>query len=386
MKNEDIGEKARARSSEYKPKDKAKQDKPKFEFINFKDVINNLKPTEWLIQDILVDKTSYLDFGDYAHFKSFVALDRLLCIATGIDYHGHKVKQGPVFYIAGEGQQGLGRRMAVWRIHNKIDSLEIPFFLSKTPASLSDPKSTEQIRYTVDSMIKEYGYPLIIHFDTLARNFGDGDENSTKDMNKVIKNLDDAFRNDFGWGITQHTGHGDKSRARGSIVLPAAVDSGYRVSDESGQVLVECKKMKDNRKALPMLFNVNVVPLLINGQEDSSLALSLAAEGDDIKISKEKPNTDKLSLQQKRALNILNLMYSRYEKRTKKDGEKSRTPRVEITDFQDECITTECYKMKHHFRRAVEKLVERDLVRFCANMHFIYPLPIYLEYKDKDLL
>jgi hypothetical protein len=144
--------------------------------------------------------------------------------------------------------------------------------------------------------------------------------------------------------------------------------------------------MKDNKKARAMLFNIHVVPLLIDGQDDSSVSLSLAAEGDDIKISEEKPNTDKLSPQQKRALNILNSMYSRYGKRTKIEGEKSRAPRVEIADFQEECLTTECYKMKHHFRRAVEKLVERDLVRFCANMHFIYPLPIYLEYKDKDLL
>ena len=93
MKNEDIGEKVRARSAEYQSTNKGESasggDKSKFEFINFKDVISNLKTTEWRIRGVIGDKSSYQDFGYWGHYKSFVAIDRSLCIAAGT----HTTKQ-----------------------------------------------------------------------------------------------------------------------------------------------------------------------------------------------------------------------------------------------------------------------------------------------------
>ena len=54
------------------------------------------------------------------------------------------------------------------------------------------PESLEEVMQAVDFMAKKYGPPAAVYFDTLARNFGDGDENSTKDMNRGISNMDAA--------------------------------------------------------------------------------------------------------------------------------------------------------------------------------------------------
>jgi len=70
----------------------------------------------------------------------------------------------------------------------------------------------------------------MIIVDTLARNFGGGNENSTEDMNAFIERIDDlkdTYKSCM--AIVHHSGHGTSSRARGSSVLPAAVDAEYKV-------------------------------------------------------------------------------------------------------------------------------------------------------------
>ncbi len=284
-----------------------------FQFIHNSQIIENLTPVEWRIRDILEDKSFYYNFGDAASYKTFVELDRLLHIATGINYHDHPVKQGTVFYVAGEGQQGIGRRIAAWHIAYKAKR-DIPFFLAKTPTQLMDINAVDDVKRAVDMLAAEYGLPAIIHIDTLARNFGEGDENATKDMNRVISNLDLAFGNDFGRGLTHHSGHSNKDRARGSYALHCAADAAFRVEYRiDGKVLVEAKKSKDSPLAAPMLFNRKEIKLTIGNQYDSSYVLELEAEGDDVCVLPE-TQTKKLSGSMAEALIILRDMYCEYEK------------------------------------------------------------------------
>jgi hypothetical protein len=167
-------------------------------------------------------------------------------------------------------------------IAHKTKAADVPFFLAKTPTQLMDPGAVDEVRRAVDILAKEYGTPAAVHLDTLSRNFGEGDENATKDMNRVIQNLDRAFGNDFCRGITHHTGHANKDRARGSIALHGAADTAYRmVAADSGQVFIECKKMKDAPSAQPMLFDLDTIDLVIGDTHDHSFTLTLAAEGDE---------------------------------------------------------------------------------------------------------
>ena len=66
-------------------------------------------------------------------------------------------------------------------------------------------------------MAKEYGPQAVFQINTLSRNFGEGDENATKDMNRVIQNMDIAFGNDFCRGITHQTGTRRKT-GRGALI------------------------------------------------------------------------------------------------------------------------------------------------------------------------
>ena len=361
------------------------QEESGFIFIHNADVLANLKPIEWQVKDILVENSLYYDFGDPESFKTFVALDRLLCVAAGIDYHGHRVKQGTVFYIAGEGQQGLGRRIAAWHAYHKTNAKDIPFFMAKTPTQLMDTGALDDVRRAVDTLSKEYGNPAILHLDTLARNFGEGDENATKDMNRVIKNMDTAFRNDFCRGITHHTGHTNKDRARGSIALHAAADTAYRISVAEGrQILGECKKMKDACSALPMLFDLETVLLQIDNDHDQSYILTLAAEGDDAAAAKTLSNTYKVSEPMRKAVDLLDNLYVEYEANLAADGRKGDIPRVSVSDWRETCIEKKLYKRKGNFDRALERMQDRKMIHLDENGIYAYSMNIYLKYLLKE--
>jgi hypothetical protein len=349
------------------------EEKLRFEFIHNADILDDLKPIEWRIRDILTDYALYYNFGDPGHFKTFLELDRLLCIASGMDYHGHKVKQGTVFYIAGEGQQGIGRRIAAWHIAHKTNAAEVPFFVAKVPTQLMDLEAIQDVRRAVDAMAKQYGPPAVVHFDTLARNFGEGDENATKDMNAAISNLDKAFGNDFCRGLTHHTGHANKDRARGAMALHGAADGAFRVSlTDSGQVVVECKKLKDAATPPLMVFDRREVLLRIGDTEDRSYVLELAAEGDEaFSLVKPKKVTE-LKGGMAKAVGILRNLYERYRENLKKGGRSTATPQVSYTDWRAACMDAGLYKHTDTFRRAFETILLRGLVELDESKKFVY--------------
>ena len=344
-----------------------------FQFIHNADILADLRPIEWRIRDILTDYALYYNFGDPGHFKTFIELDRLLCIASGTDYHGHKVKQGTVFYICGEGQQGIGRRIAAWHIAHGTKAADVPFFVSRTPTQLMDLTAIQDVRQAVDAMTKEYGQPAVVHFDTLARNFGEGDENATKDMNAAISNLDKAFGNDFCRGLTHHTGHANKDRARGSMALHGAADGAFRVSlAPSGQIVVECKKLKDAPTPPLMVFNRQEVLLRIGDTEDRSYVMELEAEGDEA-IGLVKPQKAvELKGGMAKAVGILRNLYDRYRENLKKGGRSTATPQVSYTDWRAACMDAGLYKHTDTFRRAFDAILLKGLVELDKSNKFVY--------------
>ncbi len=220
------------------------------------------KPPEWLVRDYLEADTLAVAFGDPASGKSFMGIGMGCCIATGVDFYGLPVKQGPVIYIAGEGRNGIARRLKAWEIRNGLDISTAPFFISTGPAALCDPGSTTQVLTAVDQVGKDNPLKLVV-IDTLARNFGPGDENSAKDMSAAIQAMD-AIRVKHRCTvlIVHHTGHGDKTRERGSIALRGGLDASYQLDkDESGIVRLTPRKMKEAELPEPMAFKIRTVEL-----------------------------------------------------------------------------------------------------------------------------
>jgi phage/plasmid primase-like uncharacterized protein len=206
-------------------------------------------PISWLVKRWIQSQALVMVHGPSGGGKTFVVLDWCLRMASGIpDWAGHKVRQGNVVYLAGEGHHGLRGRVAAWKHHNKAGKLNM--WLSKDGCDLNTPigylKVVEQVR-----MLKDR--PAVIVVDTLHR-FLAGDENSAQDA-KTMLDACNALMMEFDCSVilVHHTGVSEEAqhRARGSSAWRGALDIEISIvpaKDDQPMQIVQ-RKSKDAEMA-----------------------------------------------------------------------------------------------------------------------------------------
>jgi hypothetical protein len=208
--------------------------------------LDALPPVQWQIAEHWTVGGFNCLYGPPSSGKSFVALDQALCIATGKAYLSKfPVKQGPVCYVAAEGASGIRKRIHAWLKYHRVSAPsnfmvipEIFNLLEKDEAKVLAEIAREALGTN----------PAAIFIDTLARNFGGGDENATKDMNQFIDSVSHLGRICSGASVyvLHHTGKDFTKGARGSIALTGACDSMVSLSGgPKAGVEVRCTKQKD---------------------------------------------------------------------------------------------------------------------------------------------
>jgi hypothetical protein len=240
-----------------------------------------VRPPQWLLRGMIERDSFALIFGDPGCGKSFLAIDWACRIATGTPWHGHAVKRGPVVYVAGEGQQGFGRRIQAWSEHHGVSLENMPLY-SAPAVAIPDPSDVAALIETIDFHVAvgaaAVGNPSLVVIDTLARCFGGDDESATQDMNKFVAACD-VIRRRYGCTIlvVHHAGHGDKSRARGAIALKAALDTEYRLENDNG-LLLTATKMKEAEMPPPLAMKLVSVTLPDMLDDDGNPVTSAAIE------------------------------------------------------------------------------------------------------------
>ena len=353
--------------------------------IHISEIIGKLKPVEWRVHGMYEDKTTSYTFGDSSTYKSFKMLDILLCIAAGIDYHGHQVKQDAVVYACGEGQQGIGRRLSAWGAKHKINLKDLPFYMTEYPTQLMEKDILEKLCRDIDRIAKKHGPPAMLGLDTLNRNMGGGDENKTSDMTAVFSNLDQVFKKSIGIDFIHHTGQLNKDRERGSIVLRNSSDVSYKAAFtiEKQVLITNQKPQKDGPPAEPMLFDIEIVQLLIDGQKSSSCVLNLFAEGAEAMAACGlSGKTEKLSKKMRAALDVLDKMSREVENRLAEMGKQGERPLVNYDDWRSRCIDKNIYKRTDYFDTAANSMENRKLVYFESNRRYVYGVYIASKYNN----
>ena len=297
-----------------------------------------IKPVQWLVRNYIEADSLALLFGDPGCGKSFAAIDLSCCVATGTPWHSNKTNPGAVFYIAGEGKNGLMRRFAAWSQHNAISLVDVPLYIGHRPAQLCSAAAAAEVANEVAAMREECGHtPSLIVVDTLARNFG-GDENNQEDMGAFIANIDAFLRKSGEWNATvlivHHSGHADKSRGRGSSALKGAVDAEYSLTkDETGVVRIEATKMKEAEHPQPVAFKMGRVTL--DGVQDdegepvTSVALSSVAH-----VPPAKNGRAGRGKNQTLALSMLRDLVSENRKRVADGGRDPEHARVTLDEWR----------------------------------------------------
>ena len=313
------------------------------------------RPMAWQVQHLFEHDTLLLIVGDPSAGKSFWALDLACCISTGIEHHERNVDQGPVIYIAGEGHNGIARRLKAWQIRNETSLEDAPLYVSEMPASIGDPVNTVAVLQAIEATGEN---PALVVLDTLNRNMA-GDENSTPDMHAFIQQCDEiraAFNCTV--ALVHHTGHGDKSRARGSSVLHGAIDSTYHVTkDAAGIVSIECTRMKDGPMPDPFAFTFRTVELGLEN-EDGTEATSAVLHP--CGVPEKKPKAQGKA--QKKALEILRELEQRHGENLAASGHDPDGAKVHIDDWRDACFEQEIKKRSFYSVR--DSLRESGEVEF----------------------
>ncbi len=214
----------------------------------------------WTVKDWIPDQAWLIEFfGPPGTYKSFIALDVALSIATGQAWHGHAVKQKRVVYIPAEGQSGILKRAFAWIAYNDLtpDALEL-FTILPRPCLLDTPG---ELTALIEALVcLPDPAPGFIVIDTLARSMT-GDENSTSDMGNVVNACSRLSEetNHAQIALVHHTGKDEARGPRGAIALTGATDVLIGVSKPYDRAaIIRCERQKDDEPPADMAFNMAI--------------------------------------------------------------------------------------------------------------------------------
>src|SRR3990167_4102406 len=64
-----------------------------------------------------------------SHYKSFVAIDMAMPVATGQPWQGAETRRGHVIYVAAEGGTGIAKRGHAWLQEHQVDLAQVDIAL-----------------------------------------------------------------------------------------------------------------------------------------------------------------------------------------------------------------------------------------------------------------
>ena len=182
----------------------------------------SLRP-RWLVQGIVERGQVGVVYGASQSLKSYVMLDLAISVAMGRDWHGLRVPHaGRVWYLAGEGNAILWRRLEAYRQHHglrpeDLDNLSI----SAHGLNLMDPEHQQFLRESAE----REGPPVLLIVDTLTAN-AYLEENSAREAAQLLGICQGmAHEWDCTPELVHHGAKGDKTSMRGSSVFMTNADS-----------------------------------------------------------------------------------------------------------------------------------------------------------------
>ncbi|WP_052061883.1 helicase RepA family protein [Rhodococcoides fascians] len=214
-----------------------------------------------LIDGLIYEATYGMLIAPSRSFKSFVALDWACSIATGSDWLGRAVSQGDVWYLVGEGAQGVKKRVRAWESLHGVRAEKLTAFTRTFDLGIEDSIPFQRFLDRAASV-----RPKLIVVDTLNRYAPGHDENSAAEMAIVVTNITKLVDATGAHVLlVHHTSKALDKTGRGSSSLFAAADASFFLDRPDGEgmaVTLETTKSKDDAGSDP-------IPLRLDACEDS---------------------------------------------------------------------------------------------------------------------
>ena len=209
--------------------------------------LDALPEPEPLIADVAYANTIAVLVGAYGSLKTFLMLDMMLSIATGTDWHGHRVRQGPVVYVCAEGASGISRRVKAWKQAHRYDG-SAPIHFLPVAIKVTEPEQVSRLLSEVRAINPT---PVAVVLDTVARNML-GNESEVEAMGRFVDGCD-RIREELHATVfcVHHTGW-NAERSRGSTALPGAVHTELLVERDDLNLILKCTKQRDGPEFEPI--------------------------------------------------------------------------------------------------------------------------------------
>jgi len=208
--------------------------------------MQNIKPPAWLIEGFLPENSYCILFGAPGTFKTFLALDVALSIATGFGMGANAcwpriVTPGPVLFAAGEGRPSISNRVRAWEKMHFVEN-EVPQFILCDPVPMISEDFESFIKGALDASPE--GYKLVV-IDTVGRAMQGMNENTQEHASAFTKMVEKIQR-ELGATVLalHHTGHNETGRARGSSVFGADADTIIKLDRRDKDYVVSLSMMK----------------------------------------------------------------------------------------------------------------------------------------------
>ncbi len=198
-------------------------------------------------------------FGAPGSGKTFIALELAMCVQRGVDWRGHRVKQGNVVYIAAEGANGLALRIQAFDLYHGEG--EDMLMMRHAPNMLDK----EMVKKVLIAIHKVPDLALIV-IDTLAQVTPGANENASEDMGKLIHHCNVLARKTGAMVmLVHHSGKDSSKGARGHSSLLGAADVMLEVVSEGVKLdsprCLTVIKQKDGEGGGEFPFRLNGVDL-----------------------------------------------------------------------------------------------------------------------------
>ena len=237
---------------------------PRYPLVRMRDIKVNLT-SRYLVKGVVASRALIVVWGRPKCGKSFWTFDLAAHVATGLEYRGQKVRQGPVVYIAAEGADGFNARIEAWRTqHADDDDIcrmlregTIPFDLLPVRLDL-----VQEHAAFISAVLAQTGDvpPALVVVDTLNRTYS-GSESSDEDMTAYVAAAD-AIKAAFKCSviIVHHCGH-ETSRPRGHSSLTAAADTQIAIRRDGDFVTATVEWNKDGPEGYVNVSRLDVVEI-----------------------------------------------------------------------------------------------------------------------------
>lgn len=217
-----------------------------------------LPPPTWLIDTIVPAGGLVGLYGPPGSFKSFLAIDMAMAVATGRAWHGQGVARGHVIYVAAEGGTGIAKRAHAWLDYYKVHPTQAEIsWLVESLVVNPDGDQMDQLFGRIHQEINRE--PSLVVIDTLARCF-EGDENTQEDMGRFVAGVDRLRREFQSTVVVVHHTRLGGDRERGNTAFRGAADAMISIERTDDDVIISNNKQKDSQEFLDRMLTLKAVP------------------------------------------------------------------------------------------------------------------------------